>query len=743
MNLGQICIYLSFALSLLAAWFFFAEGRQHVSGSMQSRRHPLLSGSWMFRFSSGALVVASVFLMVLLLTHQFQYGYVTHFSALSSPTLYLVSAFWAGQEGTFLFWALIVSVMGLMFMKRSATGDGYAMGTISLFVAFLNLLMMVKSPFEMLAEVPADGTGLNPLLQDPWMAIHPPILFVGYAAASFPFALVISGLIRRDFVQWRHSGFAWALFASVALGAGIIIGGFWAYEVLGWGGYWGWDPVENSSLVPWLMLLALVHGLVIERGKGSLRRTNILLALLSFILVLYATFLTRSGVLADFSVHSFTDEGINYYLIGSLVVGCGAAIVLFIMRFRDIRSPKVEFKTLNREITLVLSLVVLATAAIFTFVGMSSPIITGFFGKASQVEPDFYNTVNLPVAIAMALLLGITPFLGWTEERSSGLLKRLSMSLALTALSLMIATVAGVTTPVMLVFVGSAAFGLISNVIITFRQYRTGWTSIGGPIAHIGVGLVLIGIIGSGSFDDSTKLMLKNGETKDAYGYSFTFKSVSISDEGKTQVDLEVSDGRTSFPAHPKLYFSQFSQSMMREPDIKVLPLMDLYLSPLELKSQGGHNHETPTLQLSKGETNVMGAYSIEFVGFETGSHGQSAAMSVGAKLNVKVGGTTHELIPMMTMNELGQRQAVPVDLPSATNPNKGAIKPQVAFAGMNVEQQMVLLEFLGFEDHPEPAEVYELLLDVSTKPLMMVLWTGVVLIVGGTVIAFKRRLSE
>jgi cytochrome c-type biogenesis protein CcmF len=743
MNLGQICIYLSFALSLASAWYYMNEARRGTAGGQGKSVHHPLSGMWMFRLSAATLLLASVFLMILLFTHQFQYGYVAHFSARSSPAIYLVSAFWAGQEGTFLFWAMVVSAMGVVFMRRTSTHDGYAMGTVSLFVAFLDLLMIVKSPFEMLAEVPADGTGLNPLLQDPWMAIHPPILFVGYAAAVFPFALVISGLVRRDFVRWRESGFAWTLFSTVALGAGIIIGGFWAYEVLGWGGYWGWDPVENSSLVPWLMLLALVHGLIVERGKGSLRRTNILLALLSFILVLYATFLTRSGVLADFSVHSFTDEGINYYLIGSLVLGVGVSAALFIIRFRTIRSPKIDFSSLNREVTLLFSLIVLAAAAIFTFVGMSSPIITGLFGKASQVETDFYNTVNLPVAIAMAILLGVTPFLGWTEERKSGLFRRLSMSLVLTALSIAIAYVAGVTAPVMMLFVGASAFGLISNVIITFRQYRTGWLSIGGPISHIGVALLLIGIIGSGSYDDSTKIQMKNGESRSAYGYEFTFKGVSESADGKTGVDLEVSDGRMTFQAHPKLYFSQFSQAMMREPDIKVLPLKDLYLSPLELKTSGGQNHEHPSLQLAKGETKEIGGYRIGFDRFETGEHGNPGSMAVGAVLRVTAGGKEHEIIPKMVMNEQGQRETTPVDLPSLVNPSKGAVHPQVVFAGMNVEQQMVLLEFLGFDEHHEDGQSYELLLDVSTKPLMMVLWTGVVLIIGGTVIAFRRRIGE
>jgi cytochrome c-type biogenesis protein CcmF len=741
MNVGQFSIFISFFAALGATVAYYRQGAQQLGQRRGKEEKPPASARRFYWAMTIAGLVASVVLFYGFLAHQFQYSYVARYSSRSLPLMYLISAFWAGQEGTFLLWAVLVNIMGVVFSRR-LRNEGYAMAVVSGFSAFLYLLLIVKSPFAMLMPVPLDGSGLNPLLQDPWMAIHPPILFVGYAATVFPFALVVSALIRRNYEHWFASGFAWTLFASLALGAGIIIGGFWAYEVLGWGGYWGWDPVENSSLVPWLVLLALTHGLLVQRQKRSLIRTNIFLAVLSFLLVLYATFLTRSGVLADFSVHSFVDLGINNYLIAMMVLSAVVGFGLFARRFKEIRSQAIDTSSFNREVVVLLSIVALLTAALFTFVGMSSPILTGLFGKPSQVDTPFYNKVNLPVAIVMGLLLGIAPFLGWTEEKKPGLLKRLSLPLMLTGLSIVIAYVAGVDTAVLLMFVAMAVFGLVSNVIIAFRTYRSGWMTLGGPVAHIGVGLLLLGIIGSGSFDESTQLLLQPGIPQSAYGHQFVFRGSIQRPNQKDEMNIEVSDGRTTRLATPKLYYSQYNRAMMREPDIMILPLKDLYLSPLELRSTEAEHHH-PMLELTKGETKEFEGYSVTFVRFDVEQHGETGGMAVGAVLDVKFHEKNHEIIPYLSFTEQGERKLQPADLPAFQNPTKGVAKPSVTLNGVNVDAKKVLLEFHGFNDHSQVSTSQALLLEVSTKPLMMVVWTGVVLIIGGTAIAFRRRITN
>lgn len=743
MDFGVMAIWVAFLAAAVATFTYYTNARRLPMKQKKGhgeRSVPVLANR-AFALMVAAAIAASALLLYYLLAHQFQYTYVYRYSSRDLPVLYLISAFWAGQEGTFLLWALLVGLMGLVFKSTVKVDGGYGMAIVSAFSAFLFFLMLVKSPFDMYPVVPPDGAGLNPLLQDPWMAAHPPILFVGYAATIFPFALVVSGLIRRNYENWFASGFSWTLFASLTLGAGIIIGGFWAYEVLGWGGYWGWDPVENSSLVPWIVLLALIHGLHVQRTKNSLVRTNIFLGLLSFLLVLYATFLTRSGVLADFSVHSFVDLGLNNYLIAMMVLSAVVGFGLFAHRFKEIRSPGIDTSRLSREVVLLLSIIVLLAGAIFTFVGMSSPILTGLVGKASQVDTSFYNKVNLPVAIAIALLLGVAPFLGWVEEQKSTLLKRLSLPFMLTGLAVVIAYVAGVHSILLLVFVASAVFGLVSNVIIAFRQYRSGWATLGGQIAHIGVGLLLIGIIGSGNFDESQQLLLQPGVPQSAYGYQFTFKGASQNPNQKDQMNIEVSDGRTTRYATPKLYYSEYNRALMREPDIIILPLKDLYLSPLELRSTEAEHHH-PMLELVKGDSKEIEGYEVTFVRFDVGEHQEMGATAVGAVLNVVLHGKGYEVIPYLTFNERGERQPQPAELPAFQNPTKGVTKPYVTLNGLNVEEKKIWLEFHGFDDHTQVSSAQALLLEVSIKPLMMVVWTGVVLILAGTAIAFRRRAT-
>src|ERR1041384_1074643 len=664
MDIGHISILAAFAASRGAAYFYATSGRKGVAREQLAARFYLVA--------LGAVVAASVTLFSLLLTRQFQFSYVAQYSSRSLSLLYTISAFWAGQEGTFLLWALVVAGMGWVFMRTSGRHDAPAMSVTSAFCAFLSLLMIVKSPFEMSARVPADGQGMNPLLQDFWMSIHPPVLFVGYAASLFPFAMAVSALARRKYDGWFASGFAWTLFAAGTLGAGIVSGGFWAYKVRGWGGYWGWDPVENSSLVPWLVLLALVHGLVVHKAKEALVRTNLALALLSFILVLYATFLTRSGVLSDFSVHSFVDLGIGNYLIGVMLASVVVGFGFLASRFRELKAPRLEFSGLNRDLTLVISLYALCAAALFTFAGMSSPILTGIIGKASQVDVSFYNKVNLPVAIVISLLLGVTPFLGWSNESNTALFKRLSLPLALTALSCVIAYVAGVTSALLLAFVGSAVFGLISNAVVALRQYRSGWINLGGPVAHVGVGLLLVGIIGSGVYDEKSQLILKAGEPQSVFGYQLKFTGVTGDSSGKPVMNIEVTEGKSGYLATPRLYFSPYNQATMREPDIKVFPLKDLYISPLAMKAPEAESSPHPTLEIAKGETKELASYKVTFSRFDMAQHGDPGSMAVGAVLEVESGGSVHEITPRLMFDEHGARTMAPADLPSAGYPAMG-----------------------------------------------------------------------
>ncbi|MBM2845134.1 MAG: Cytochrome c-type biosis protein [Bacteroidetes bacterium] len=276
------------------------------------------------KLSGAAVIFASLMLLILLLRNDFTNGYVYSYSSRSLPLHFLISSFYAGQEGSFLFWALCAALISfvLMWSTRLHKNEAPVMAVYMGVQSFLLMLLFVKTPFISVwdkiaqipaGQVPADGSGLNPLLQNFWMVIHPPVLFIGFAAMAVPFSFAVAGLWKKNYTLIATQGFVWVLGGVLVLGLGIMLGAYWAYGVLGWGGYWGWDPVENSSLVPWITGVALIHTILVQRRSQKFIRTSHFLALVSFILVVYSTFLTRSGVLGDSSVHSFTDPGATAY----------------------------------------------------------------------------------------------------------------------------------------------------------------------------------------------------------------------------------------------------------------------------------------------------------------------------------------------------------------------------------------------------------------------------------------------
>jgi cytochrome c-type biogenesis protein CcmF len=283
-----------------------------------------LSSRIIYWFLFGMVLIAIINLLQLFLTDQFQYSYVASYSSsdLSNewPHFYKLSALWAGQQGTFLLWLVFGLTLGFWVKSKARENEGWGMLFYILGQTFLLVLTIVSNPFEKMNFIPADGQGLNPLLQNYWMQIHPPIVFIGFAAACIPFAFAMAALATNRYDDWVRQTMPWVVFTVVTLGLGIFLGGYWAYETLGWGGYWAWDPVENASLIPWLVGIALVHGMVVEKSRGTWRRTNLFLAITLFLLIVYGTFLTRSGVLADFSVHSFVDLGYNNFLWASIVI---------------------------------------------------------------------------------------------------------------------------------------------------------------------------------------------------------------------------------------------------------------------------------------------------------------------------------------------------------------------------------------------------------------------------------------
>ena len=427
MFLGYALIWTGFlsAVGSIALYFGVGAGRVELRGLARG----------FFTTMSLCLVGSAAYLLYLILNHQFQVEYVYQYSSRDLPTYYLISCFWGGQQGTFLLWAMYGSLMGLVLMRAARQFEGWAMFFLSMVQGFLLLLLVQKNPFVTLPTVPPDGQGLNPLLQDPWMVIHPPILFLGFTSMVVPFVFAMGALMKNDTDGWIKPVMPWAVMASWVLGTGLVMGGFWAYKVLGWGGYWGWDPVENSSLIPWLTNTALVHGILLQRSNGSLKRTNLLLAICSFLLVVWGTFLTRSGVLADFSVHSFLDLGITGYLVAFIAVFAAMGLGLFAWRFRSISAGAVYERVWTREFFILVGVILLSIAAALTLLGMSSPLISRLFGPPAAVQTDYYNRVMIPIGIVVSFGAALAISLRWRQNGAESM-RRLQWPLIL----------AGVTT---------------------------------------------------------------------------------------------------------------------------------------------------------------------------------------------------------------------------------------------------------------------------------------------------------
>jgi cytochrome c-type biogenesis protein CcmF len=537
--------------------------------------------------------------------------------------------------------------------------------------------------------MPADGQGLNPLLQNPWMTIHPPIMFVGYAATAIPFAFAIAALWGRRYDEWVTASMPWALITVVTLGCAILLGGYWAYVTLGWGGYWGWDPVENASLVPWLASAALVHGMLLQRARGRFRKLNFALAILAYVLVVYATFLTRSGVLADFSVHSFVDLGITGFLVGNIVVFLGIGLVALLWRWREIPAHVGDEPLFSRTVFFILAISALLGTAAMVLLGTSAPLITRLATQPSQVGPAFYNKVLLPVGILIGALLAVVPFLHWRGSNSE-LRARLLVGGAMSAVATGVGVAIGARGALFLLFLFAALLAFSSNLLKTIDEVRRRRLRVaGGYLAHVGLALMLAGIITSSAYDRTEKVVLPLNQARHALGYTLTFKGIEKpTPTARDAMLVEVVDpeGR-SYLARPRMFRNEKSNQMVANPDVKVRLTHDLYVSPIEFDP--GQPPEGTTTELAKGETVAVGPLAVTFASFDMGGdHSGGGMNSIGATLAVRRGETTVNVTPRVVPGDSGFAP-VPTEIP-------GVDGATVELVGINAGAGRIRLTFHG-----------------------------------------------
>ena len=685
---GTLLMWAAFLLGAASTVAYFQTARGQATWRSAARQTYVLM--------TLAVVGASALLMYLILTHDYRLAYVWGYSDNTLPLHYLISTFWAGQEGSFLLWVLCAALLGLPLMWFTRAYESRVMVFYNLTVLSLVMLLLKQDPFRFhegltAGRMPMDGQGLNPLLQNPWMVIHPPVMFVGYAALGVPFAFALAALWMRRYDEWTRASLPWVLVSLVTLGTGIMLGGYWAYETLGWGGYWGWDPVENASLVPWLFTAALTHGMLLQRGRARFRRINLVLAVMSYLLVVYATFLTRSGVLSNFSVHSFVDLGISGWLVFNILFFMLLSAVLLAWRWREIPQAEGTEPFLSRTVFFVIGIVLLVLIGAVVAIGTSAPLITRLFGDPSQVGPDFYNRMGYWLAVVFALFLGVTPFLGWSRA-IEGAWGRFAGTVLVTAALAGTAYALGVTSPQAIAYVTAALFCTVSNVWVMVARAAAGkWRSAGGALAHVGMGLMLLAFLTTGWMDRDRKVRLTQDRPVEVLGYTMTFRGTEKpTPASRDAMVVEVTDPRgRNFVLKPKMWINRKSNQLVANPDIKSFLTTDLYLAPVEF-DPGAEAPVSGRLVLEKDVPKAFRDWTLTFRRFDLSrQNAVPGAFTVGVVVDLERPGAEPATLEPSLVSTDGGAQAIAADIPGVTG-------GRLRVAGMSVDRGMVQVELLG-----------------------------------------------
>jgi cytochrome c-type biogenesis protein CcmF len=540
-NTGHLFVILSFVTALVATFAYF---KTTLARTQPEEAHWRQLARTAFYVHGAAIVGVVVTLFTIIYTHRFEYQYAWSHSSRALPVHFMISCFWEGQEGSFLLWLVWNALLGIILTRTAASRwEGPMLTVFALVQAFLASMILGvvigdlkigSSPFLLLKEampeapvftmdpnfVPEDGKGLNPLLQNYWMVIHPPTLFLGFALALVPFAYCIAGLWRNQPLGWVRPALPWLLLGSVILGVGILMGGYWAYETLNFGGYWNWDPVENAVYVPWLIMVAGMHTMLTAKKSSTGLKMSIILVISQFLLILYSTFLARSGILGNASVHSFTDLGLSGQLLIYLLAFVAIAIALMVVKWHLIPADEQEMNLYTREFWLFLGALILCLAGFQVISTTSIPVynkVAELFGKTSNLalpvdQIGHYNKFQIWFFSSIAVLTGIGQYVWW-RKAGKGSMNALMTPLILTLLASTGTFLAGkylladrITNPVYMVLITAAWFAVMANGAILLEIVRGNYRLSGGAVTHIGVAMMLLGILFSSGYSKVVSL---------------------------------------------------------------------------------------------------------------------------------------------------------------------------------------------------------------------------------------------
>ncbi len=528
-NVGHLLVIISFIFSLIATYSYL---RQSLSDSGKEQLGWRSNGRLFFYIHSVAVLGIVVVLFAIIYGNYFEYHYAWSHASSELPFYYKLSGFWEGQEGSFLLWIFWNTILGIILMNSSKQWEGPVMTVFSLVQAFLTSMILGavffnlkigSSPFLLLRDVmtdapifdadpnfiPEDGTGLNPLLQNYWMVIHPPTLFLGYATTLIPFAFLIAGLWQKKYSEWIKPALPWTIFSVAILGIGQLMGAYWAYETLSFGGYWNWDPVENAVYVPWIIEVAALHSMIIFKNNNTALKSAMILTVATFLLILYATFLTRSGVLGEASVHSFTDLGLNAQLFVYLSTFTIISIALLFRNWKYVPTTEKEISTYSREFWVFLGIIILCLMGFQVLLPTSIPFfnwVMGMFSVTTNIAPPadqviFYSNIQIWGGVLIAVLSGTGQFFYWNKMDKKKFFDALTIPFIIALLvSAIIIVLEKVTTPSFIFLITAANYSIFANGKILLNLLKKKPNLSGGAIAHIGIAMMLIGILFSSGY---------------------------------------------------------------------------------------------------------------------------------------------------------------------------------------------------------------------------------------------------
>jgi len=805
-KVGQFFIVLAFAASLLSTIsYFFATNNKDLADKSWQRL-----GRIGFLLNFFSIIAIGATLFYLILDHYNEYYYVYSHSSKALPVYYIVSAFWEGQEGSFWLWAFWQSLLGSILIWKAKSWENGVLTVIAFSQVFLTSMLLGieifhyrvgSSPFILLRDAVnlkemapvvfadaenfknylkfiTDGRGLNPLLQNYWMVIHPPTLFLGFASMVVPFAYVIAALWQKRYKEWVKPAMPWVLFAVMVLGTGIIMGSFWAYEALNFGGFWAWDPVENASLIPWLTLIGALHVMIAFKNTGHAFFTTIALILVSFILVLYASFLTRSGILGETSVHAFTDLGMFGQLVFFNIVFLVIPVVLIAVRWKELPITNKDEETYSREFWMFIGALVVTVACIQVIFSTSVPVFNKAFGTNFAPPIDavkFYNQWQAPFAILVTLISGFSQFLKYkrtdTRKFYSSLIATLIISILVTAGFVYITDVYSNLIYILLSF--SCMFAILSNARVLSQGVSGKGKLVGAAVAHIGFALLLVGALVAAatnkpiSINTSNFIPVKDFEKADKPGenivlyknepkkmgrFTVTYTTdTTIAPNTYYNLNFKVYDEtsgklREDFDLNPRIQINE-KMGLIASPDTKHYLTYDVYThitsAPDKRESHGEmdaesdeQNYKKPrVVNVSEGDTlhTSSGIITVKGLNFKPTAKSLALAkndVAVGLPLEVDLNGKIYKTEPIFLVkgnNTFDFARNIP------------DLGLRLRFTKILPEQKKVELQVF---EKPQQAKDWVVFKSIEF-PFINLYWVGLIVMVIGFLISIFRRQKE